>query len=160
MFQRIGSTPEYPVLNVSVNKGIGSFLKRTECDLANRFKPEIMHLYKGDDFPQATPILQGLGIIKDYDDRESLMEWLEVTMKVFAEKLDRTEKMELIRHLFDLSRNCSASERSCMKSTVQKLPIFQEANGSITSERLASLPISFNRWVNKATKSLDPDIQR
>lgn len=84
MFQRIGSTPEYPVLNVSVNKGIGSFLKRTECDLANRFKPEIMHLYKGDDFPQATPILQGLGIIKDYDDRESLMEWLEVTMKVFA----------------------------------------------------------------------------
>ncbi|CUS15650.1 unnamed protein product [Tuber aestivum] len=135
MFQRIGSISEYPVLNVSANKGIGSFLKQTESALADRFVPEIMHLYAGDGYPRATQILQGLGIIKDYDDRGSLMRWLEVTVKVFAEKLDRNEKMELIRHLFDLTRDCSASERSCMEPTARKLPIFQEANDSSPNER-------------------------
>ena len=143
MFQRIGSTSEYPVLNVSANKGIGSFLRQAESALANRFTPEIMYLYTGDGYPQATKALQGLGIIKDCDDRGSLMKWLEVTLKVFVGKLDYSEKMELIRHLFDLSRDCSASERLCMESTVRKLPIFQEANDSSPNERLVSLPISF-----------------
>ncbi|CUS15651.1 unnamed protein product [Tuber aestivum] len=155
MFQRIGSTSEYPVLNVSVNKGIGSFLKRTKSNLANRFGPVVMHLCTGDGFPQATQILRELGIIKDYDDRESLMKWFEATMKVFAEKLDRTEKMELIRHLFDLSRDCSASERSCMESTVRKLPIFQEANDSIPSERLDPNPLAIYVGVENLPITLD-----
>ena len=135
MFQRIGSTSEYPVLNVSANKGIGLFLRQAESALANRFKPEIMYLYRGDGFPDATQSLQKLGIIKDYDDRASLMKWLEVTLKVFVDKLNYGEKMELIRHLFDLSRDCSASGRLCMESTVRKLPIFQEANDSSPNER-------------------------
>ncbi|PWW74714.1 hypothetical protein C7212DRAFT_211494 [Tuber magnatum] len=135
MFQRIGSTSEYPVLNVSANKGIGSFLKQTESALANRFTPEITHLYTGDGFPHATQSLQELGLIKDYDDRAALMKWLEVTMKAFTEKLDLNEKMELIRHLFDLSRDCGASERSCMELTVRKLPIFPEANDLSPNER-------------------------
>ena len=144
MFQRIGSTSEYPVLNVSANKGIGSFLRQAESALANRSTPEIMYLYTGDGFPQATKTLQELGITKDYDDRASLMKWLEVTQEVFVGKLGNGEKMELIRHLFDLSRDCSASERLCMESTVRKLPIFQEAIDSSPSERLVSLPISFD----------------
>jgi len=144
MFQKIGSTSEYPVLDVSANKGIGSFLKQAESALANRFKPEIMYLYTGAGFPQATKSLQELGIIKDYDDRASLMKWLEVTLKVFVGKLDYGEKMELIRHLFDLSRDCSVSERLCMESTVRKLPIFQEADDSSPSEWLVSLLISFD----------------
>ncbi|CUS15648.1 unnamed protein product [Tuber aestivum] len=135
MFQRIGSISEYPVLNVSASKGIGSFLKQTESALANRFMPEKMHLYTGAGYLHVTQILQGLGIIKDYDDRASLMKWLEVTMKVFAEKLDRNEKMELIRHLFDLTRDCCASERCCMEPTVRKLPIFQAASYSSPNER-------------------------
>jgi len=144
MFQRIGSTSEYPVLDVSANKGIGSFLKQAESSLAKRFTPEIMYLYTGDGFPQATKCLQELRIIKDSGDRASLMKWLEVTLKVFAGKLEYGEKVELIRHLFDLSRDCSSSERLCMKQTVRKLPIFQEANYSSPSERLASLLISFD----------------
>jgi len=144
MFQRIGSASEYPVLDVSANKGIGSFLKQAESALANRFTPKIMYLYKGDGFPQATKSLQELGIINKYDDRASLMKWLEVTLKVFACKLEYDEKMELIRHLFDLSRDCSTSERLCMKQTVPKLPIFQEANESSSNERLVSLLISFD----------------
>jgi len=144
MFQRIGSTSEYPVLDVSANKGIGSFLRQGESALANRFKPEIMYLYTGDGFYDATRSLQTLGIIKDYDDRASLMKWLEVTLKVFVGKLDYGEKMELIRHLFNLSRDSSASGRLCMESTVRKLPIFQEADDSSPSERLVSLPISFD----------------
>ena len=160
MFQRIGSISEYPVLNVSANKGIGSFLRQAESALANRFTPEIMYLYTGDGFPQATKTLQGLGIIKDCDDRASLMKWLEVTVETFAGKLDYGDKMELIRHLFDLSRDCSASERLCMESTVRKLPIFQEANDSSQSERLVSPLISFDSRANRATKTLDIDSQR
>jgi len=144
MFQRIGSTSKYPVLDVSANKGIGSFLKQAESALANRITPEIMYLYTGDGFPQTTKTLQELGIIKDYDDRASLMKWLEVTLKVFVSKLDYGEKTELIRHLFDLSRDCSASERLCMEQTTRKLPIFQEANDSSPNERLVSLLISFD----------------
>ena len=144
MFQRIGSISEYPVLNVSANKGIGSFLRQAESALANRFTPEIMYLYTGDGFSQATKTLQGLGIIKDCDDRASLMKWLEVTLKVFVCKLDYGEKMELIRHLFDLSRDCSASERLCMEPAVRKLPVFQEANDSSPNERLVSLFMSFD----------------
>ncbi|CUS15647.1 unnamed protein product, partial [Tuber aestivum] len=135
MFQRIGSISEYPALNVSADRGIGSFLKQTESALANRFVPEIMYLHTGDGFPHATKTLQGLGLIKDYDDRASLMKWLEVTMKVFAERLDHGEKIELVRRLLDLTKYCNASERSCMEPTVRKLPIFQEANGSSTNER-------------------------
>ena len=160
MFQKIGSTSEYPVLDVSANKGIGSFLKQAEASLANRSMPEIMYLYKGDGFPQATKGLQEFGIIKDYDDRVSLMKWLEITLKVFAGKLECGEKMELTRHLFDLSRDCSASERSCMKQTVPKLPIFQEANDSSPKERLVSPLFSFDSWANRATKSLDIDSQQ
>ena len=144
MFQRIGSTSEYPVLNISANKGIGSFLRQAESALTNRFTPEIMYLYTGAGFPDATKALQKLGIIKDYDDRGSLMKWLEVTHQFFVDKLDYGEKMELIRHLFDLSRDCSASGRLCMESTVRNLPIFQEANDSSPSERLVSLLISFD----------------
>ncbi|KAG0636271.1 hypothetical protein HOY80DRAFT_891646 [Tuber brumale] len=135
MFQRIGTTSEYPVLNVSVNRGIGSFLKQAESALANRFGPEITYLYTGGEFPHATTTLQELGIIRDYDDRVSLMKWLEVTVKVFAERLDHAEKMELIRHLSNMSRGCGASDRSCMEPTVRKLPIFQEANDSSLDER-------------------------
>ena len=135
MFQRIGSTSEYPVLNVSANKGIGSFLRQAESALANRFTPEIIYLYTGDGFSHATKTLQELGIIKDYDDRASLMKWPEVTLKSFVCKLDHGEKMELIRHLFDLSRDCSASERLCMEQAIRKLPIFQEANDSSPNER-------------------------
>jgi len=144
MFQRIGSASEYLVLDISANKGIGSFLKQAESALASRSMPEIMYLYKGDGFPQATKVLQELGIIKDCDDRVSLMKWLEITLKVFACKLEYAEKMELIRHLFDLSRDCSASKRLCMEQTVPKLPIFQEANESSPNERLVSLLISFH----------------
>jgi len=144
MFQRIGSTSKYPVLDVSVNEGIGSFLRQAESALANRFTPEIMYLYTGDGFPQATKSLQGLGVIKGYDDRASLMKWLEVTVEIFSSRLDYGEKVELVRHLFDLSRDCSASERSCMEQTVRKLPIFQEANDSSLSERLVSPLISFD----------------
>ena len=146
MFQRIGSTSEYPVLDVSANKGIGSFLRQAESALAKRSMPEIlvMHLYKGGGFPQATKCLQELGIIKDYDDRVSLMKWLEITLKAFVGRLEYGEKMELIRHLFDLSRDCSAPERLCMEQTVRKLPIFQEANDSSPNERLVFLLISFD----------------
>ncbi|KAG0137825.1 hypothetical protein HOY82DRAFT_644737 [Tuber indicum] len=135
MFQRIGTTSEYPVLNVSANRGIGSFLWQAESAIANRFKPEILYLYTGGGFPRTTMVLQELGIIKDYDDRASLMKWLEVTVNDFAEKLDHSEKMELIRHLSDLSRGCAASERSRMQLTIRKLPIFQEANDSSPEKR-------------------------
>ena len=144
MFQKIGSTSKYPVLDVSANKGLGSFLKQAESALANRLTPEIMYLYTGDGFPQTTKTLQELGIIKDYDDRASLMKWLEVTLKVFVRKLDHGEKTELIRHLFDLSRDCSASERLYMEPTIRKLPIFREAKDSSPYKRLVSLVISFD----------------
>jgi len=144
MFQRIGSASEYPVLDVSANKGIGSFLRQTESALASRSMPEIMYLHKGVGFPQAAKSLREFGIIRDYDDRASLMKWLEITLKVFVSKLEYDEKMELIRHLFDLSRGCNASKRLCMERTVRKLPIFQEANDSSPNERLVSLLICFD----------------
>ncbi|KAG0135098.1 hypothetical protein HOY82DRAFT_632883 [Tuber indicum] len=147
MFQRIGTTSKYPVLDVSVNKGIGSFLKQAESALINRFGLEIMYLYSGGNFPHATKSLQDLGLIKDYDDRVSLMKWLEVTMKVFPEKLDHDEKRELIRHLFGLARGSTASETSCMEQTVRKLPIFQKATDSDQDKR--------GRWLSIANNDTD-----
>lgn len=127
-YQKLGSLPDFPVLDVSAKKGIGLFLEETTAHLSRRHAPEVMYLYSGSGFSEyTTRCLQEFGLVKEYDDVYSLTKWLLVTMNVFTNRLNDKKKKDLIRHLYFLSEGYGASGRGHMKSAVAKLTVFREA---------------------------------
>jgi hypothetical protein len=135
-YLRLGSTRDCPVLDVSTKKGIGWFISETNTLLSTRHAPEMMYLYTGNGYSnRTTRSLHEYGFVKEYDDIDSLTRWLVTTQPLFTDRLNDSEKAELIRHLRIISEICSALEHGLMESVVRKLTLFREVKHPRMGER-------------------------